>query len=637
MFLSGILAVDSCKESEYYEYYGDIYGIVVDADSNNPLSGVQVTISPGNKSTVTGSIGSYEFQKMEPGQYKLLFSASGYKSNTRQVTIVSGEKVTCDVQMEKEEQITGMELSATSLEFGTHYDEMTFSIRNKGNAGELVWNISNITADWLKVSPMDGIIDIGKSNSIKVSVDRRLIDRDVSTTINVNAAGESRSVRISVMHDDGSANKPKMELSTKNLDFGTDYDELSFDVRNTGISEDLEWSVSNITVDWLSVVPTKGTAAAGKYASVKVVVNRSLIKEDVNTIFTVSGAGVSESVNVNVKHVPEEEEKPSMELSVSKLDFGVDYNELAFSVKNTAKTLDLAWSISDISVDWLTVSPMHGSTSPGRSTSIKVTVDRNKITDDVSTIFDVEAGEISKSVNVTVQHDGKSNGNVTNGLYAFYTFENNTKNNVEGASNAIGINSPEYVEGINGTKAMKFNSSSESYLNIGEPLLDQGAFTVSFWIKGLSDGHLFHVVDKPSRSLNYTYVLAMKNGFLTFIIGSYGLKESAFDEMSLAHSSINSQQWNMIAITSTYSSGKYTIKLYLNGEYMDVNTESWIGGYPPIGTGEKFIMAGSLPYEYESRTMKSPAGMTVDNLRIYNTRALSDKEIQQLYKYESNQ
>lgn len=49
--------------------------------------------------------------------------------------------------------------------------------------------------------------------------------------------------------------------------------------------------------------------------------------------------------------------------------------------------------------------------------------------------------------------------------------------------------------------------------------------------------------------------------------------------------------------------------------------------YNDIGRGTKFLFGG--PY-----AKAAGATMTVDNLRIYNTRALSDKEVRQIYEYE---
>ena len=49
--------------------------------------------------------------------------------------------------------------------------------------------------------------------------------------------------------------------------------------------------------------------------------------------------------------------------------------------------------------------------------------------------------------------------------------------------------------------------------------------------------------------------------------------------------------------------------------------------YNDIGNGAKYIFGG--PYSKDTG-----ATMTVDNLRIYNTRALSHKEVRQIYEYE---
>jgi hypothetical protein len=66
--------------------------------------------------------------------------------------------------------------------------------------------------------------------------------------------------------------------------------------------------------------------------------------------------------------------------------------------------------------------------------------------------------------------------------------------------------------------------------------------------------------------------------------------------------------------------------LYVNGNLIDRQS---IAGrdYNYVGKGTKFIFGGS--YEKADGAM-----MTVDNLRIYKTRALSDDEVRQIYEYE---
>lgn len=187
----------SCDDTEI-ETTGSIYGMVSDADSKDPVTGAQVTLSPGNITTVTGSDGFYEFQNVEEGQYKLTVMSSGYKANTRQVTVTAGERAIGDIQIIPEETISGIELSTENLDFGTTYNERTLDITNVSTSGSVDWYIDNISADWLTVSPLEGSIGAGKSVSIKVAVDRSLISGSESTSFNINADGGSIAVTVSV-------------------------------------------------------------------------------------------------------------------------------------------------------------------------------------------------------------------------------------------------------------------------------------------------------------------------------------------------------------------------------------------------------------------------------------------------------
>lgn len=407
MVLAGVILLWACNEPEY-NVYGTVYGTVTDEVTKEPVSGAQVILSPGNLTAVTGSSGSFEFVELEAGQYRLAVSASDYESDSRQVTVISGERVLCDMQLSPVRQESDMELSRTTLDFGTQFDELTFDISNTGNAGTLAWSVSNLTVDWATVSPMEGSVAMGKSTSVKVTVDRRLIDRDVSTTFNVDAAGGSQAVRISVRYDDGSSDDARMRLSTDRLDFGPDRTELTFDVINDGISEDLVWDISETTVDWMTVTPLSGVTSAGKSSSVKVLIDRSRISGDAASVITVNADGYSESIEVIVGQA--EEEQARMELSVTELDFGTENTELPFEIRNTAGSdaADLEWEISDVTVGWLSFSRDNGTTVAGGQTSVIARVDRSLITSETSTVFTVEAGNgQSKSVTVFVGYEGE--------------------------------------------------------------------------------------------------------------------------------------------------------------------------------------------------------------------------------------
>lgn len=72
--------------------------------------------------------------------------------------------------------------------------------------------------------------------------------------------------------------------------------------------------------------------------------------------------------------------------------------------------------------------------------------------------------------------------------------------------------------------------------------------------------------------------------------------------------------------------------LYIDGEFVDKITLS-SQGYHTVNYGTKFVFGGSL-----SRSGFTPSlnwtSMSIDNLRIYNSRVLTAEEVKQIYEYE---
>ena len=205
-FLSVLFITAACDKEDEYNVFGGVYGKISSAETKAAISGAQVMLSPGNITAVTGSDGSYEFTDLEPGQYRLSVNASGYAEYSRQVSIVSGESIICDMQLTSEKSVSNVSLSTKSLQFGTTYNERELVINNIGNS-TISWQITNITVDWLKVSPSMGSTYVGKSSTVKVMIDRSKITKDVNTSFNVDAAGGSQSVQVFVTHKASSGNE----------------------------------------------------------------------------------------------------------------------------------------------------------------------------------------------------------------------------------------------------------------------------------------------------------------------------------------------------------------------------------------------------------------------------------------------
>ncbi len=336
-----------------------------------------------------------------------------------------------------------------------------------------------------------------------------------------------------------------------------------------------------------------------------------------------------------------EKKIPGLVLSTNNLNFSTNYKELMLTLTNSGTAGDLSWNVSGLDAPWLKVTPASGMIPSGGSTSVKVTVDRDNMADSDYgiTYFSIDANGNSTVLTVSVEKalgggtgnggdngddNGSDNGdddqvkNPTAGLYAYFTFEENCDNAIDGAENGNAINSPVFTDGMNETKAIKFKSSANSFMTVPEPMIDEEAYTVSFWVKGLSDGHIFHVEGESNNS----DMMIVKGGVLKYL-------QVMDDNAAFSHPSLDNEVFTHIAVTQK----DRTAKLYINGKYIDVKSHNY-GTYYTVGKGLKFILGGSVKPVSHRPEVLDGASMTIDNLRIYNKRELSAEEIGQIYEFE---
>ncbi|MDE6458434.1 MAG: carboxypeptidase-like regulatory domain-containing protein, partial [Muribaculum sp.] len=98
---------------------GNIYGVVFDKITNDPLDGVMVRLIPTGESTNTYADGSFEFLDLQPGDYTLQFSKNGYAQTSHTVEIVAGGNSGASIYMEKANQVAEIVINPSSLNFGT--------------------------------------------------------------------------------------------------------------------------------------------------------------------------------------------------------------------------------------------------------------------------------------------------------------------------------------------------------------------------------------------------------------------------------------------------------------------------------------------------------------------------------------
>lgn len=366
---------------------GNIVGIVCDVRSDEPIKGAIVQIIPGGNTYTTGVDGHFEFVDLQAAKYEVLVSKVEYESFKREITVEADKSVTCDVKLSTVKKEGVLALSVNTLNFGSQSSSLPFSIRNNGNEN-INWNISGLEKiDWLSITPSHGVVEAGKNNAVVVTLNRNRITEYKEATIIINSEHESLPLIITAEVENKSS---KIELNTRSLNFGAEYSVLSFDIKNIGNAGNVDWEINGIDVDWLTVSPMTGTTAMDKSSAVKVNIDRSKLEagEHAATIF-VSADGESLPLRISAKV---EEKFHKIELDTDELDFGTETNSLSFNIKNTGNAGNADWTIKGVDVDWIRINPLSGTTAIGKSSAVKVDVDRSKLEiGNHSTTFIVEA------------------------------------------------------------------------------------------------------------------------------------------------------------------------------------------------------------------------------------------------------
>lgn len=98
MGLMLLFAINSCSTTEH-DLFCSIHGIVSDASTGTPVANATINLSPGGRSTVSGSDGQFEFLDLDPGQYTITVQCTGYVTNRKTLKAISSESVRADIPL----------------------------------------------------------------------------------------------------------------------------------------------------------------------------------------------------------------------------------------------------------------------------------------------------------------------------------------------------------------------------------------------------------------------------------------------------------------------------------------------------------------------------------------------------------
>lgn len=213
---------------------------------------------------------------------------------------------------------------------------------------------------------------------------------------------------------------------------------------------------------------------------------------------------------------------------------------------------------------------------------------------------------------------------VRNGLYAYFTFNGNASDVLGSGISGQLIGGARYTaDSRDGSQALQLNAAAESSLSIPKGLIAPPAkdFTVSFWAKGITNGHIFTSSTGSGREDMNVPRLIMHQERLTM----YNRWRN--EALPFTHGRMD-YEWHHIVITSKGNPGSnsFVQTLYIDGQTIDAVTCHAALGPDPV----KFIVGGADP------NGAAAISFIVDNLRVYNTRALEPHEVQEIFRAEQN-
>lgn len=178
-----LLGLCSCSSDSAEEVNtGGIVGSVSDRTTGDPVATVNVTLSPGGKSTVTGSDGSFLFVDLSSGAYTIDIRKEGYNPNSSRVDVIAGQQSQAHLLIERIPAIVTADRE--ELDFGEKagVNTLSFAIVNSSYE-DLSWQIEH-DCTWIKeIRPANGVLKLGKTETIVVIIDRDALQDGNNETV----------------------------------------------------------------------------------------------------------------------------------------------------------------------------------------------------------------------------------------------------------------------------------------------------------------------------------------------------------------------------------------------------------------------------------------------------------------------
>jgi uncharacterized protein YjdB len=246
--------------------YGSISGVVKDAQTQQSLENVSVTLNPGGLTKVTGQDGSYSFDELEALEYTLTYTKPEYITITKESTVQARANNIVDITLAPEPIIPILKTNVKSLDFGKDLETLSLEITNTGK-GSLDWHIEH-ESTWFSCSPLSGSTTKEKS-TVVITVNRKQMEKGTYRQTFAIASNGGRE-DITVTMEVASVNLAYEPLE---LDFGALTSSLPLTLTNRG-SKTIDYTIE-ASNDW--IIPEKTSGKITTTDKLNVIIKREYL------------------------------------------------------------------------------------------------------------------------------------------------------------------------------------------------------------------------------------------------------------------------------------------------------------------------------------------------------------------------
>lgn len=173
---------------------GSIAGIVADKVTGEPVPTVNLKLSPGGNSTVTGSDGSFQFEELEAGEYTVTYTKDGYRDGTEKLLVKNTLKTDAHLLIERIPAVITADKDI--LDFGSNTSLTTLSFNIVNSYYEPLECTVTANCAWVSSIKPTGVIRLqhGKTATIIVTIDRSSLlagDNESYIIVETNGGGSA--------------------------------------------------------------------------------------------------------------------------------------------------------------------------------------------------------------------------------------------------------------------------------------------------------------------------------------------------------------------------------------------------------------------------------------------------------------